>query len=107
EKAARWWVGMDPVEAGELLYNKRGCNQCHSIDGAGGIGPTFKGSFGARRGLVTGDAVTMDENYIRESILNPRAKIVAGFDPVMPTFQGRFKDEELQVMIAYIKSLSE
>ena len=48
----------------------------------------------------------MDENYIRESILNPTAKIVVGFDPVMPTFQGRFDEDELAAMIAYIKSLS-
>jgi cytochrome c oxidase subunit 2 len=106
QNASRWWEGMDPAEAGALLYQKRGCVQCHSTDGAGGIGPTFLGSFGNRRKLADASTAEMDENYIRESILNPRAKVVAGFDPVMPTFQGRFKEEELTVIIAYIKSLS-
>jgi cytochrome c oxidase subunit 2 len=104
--ASRWWEGKDPAEAGALLYQKRGCVQCHSVDGSGGIGPTFRGSFGNRRQLTGGATVVMDENYIRESILEPRAQMVAGFDPVMPTFQGRIKDEELSVIIAYIKSLS-
>jgi cytochrome c oxidase subunit 2 len=76
------------------------------VNGGGGIGPTFLGSFGNRRQLAGGNTAVMDENYIRESILNPRAKVVAGFDPVMPTFQGRFKEEELSVIIAYLKSLS-
>ena len=51
-EASRWWEGMDPVEAGALLYQKRGCAQCHSVDGSGGIGPTFLGSFGARRQML-------------------------------------------------------
>jgi cytochrome c oxidase subunit 2 len=105
QKAARWWEGMDPVEAGHRLYEKRGCVQCHSVSGTSGVGPSFLGSFGAKRQFRDGSTAVMDENYIRESILHPRAKVVAGFDPVMPTFQGRFKDEELNVIIAYIKSL--
>jgi cytochrome c oxidase subunit 2 len=106
ENASRWWEGMEPAEAGALLYQKRGCVQCHSVDGSGGIGPTFRGSFGNRRQFVDGQSAEMDENYIRQSVLEPRARVVAGFDPVMPTFQGRLKDEELAVLIAYIKSLS-
>jgi cytochrome c oxidase subunit 2 len=105
EKAADFVSRLPPAEAGKLLYEKRGCQQCHSIDGKGGIGPTFLGSFGSRRQFVDGSTGTVDENYIRESVLNPRAKLVAGFDPVMPTFQGRLKDPEVQAIIEYIKSL--
>jgi cytochrome c oxidase subunit 2 len=103
--ASDWISTMSPEEAGAVLYDRKGCKQCHSVDGSAGIAPTFKGSFGARRQFVDGSAGVMDENYIRESILNPQAKVVAGFQPVMPTFQGRFKEDEIAAMIAYIKSL--
>ncbi len=106
-QAADWISTMPPAEAGAIVYQKKGCVQCHSVSGAGGIGPTFLAAFGNRRQFTDGSAGVMDENYIRESILNPRAKMVAGFDPVMPTFQGRFKEDELMAIIAYIKSLSE
>jgi cytochrome c oxidase subunit 2 len=105
DKAAVWWEGMDPAEAGRQVYEKRGCAQCHSIDGSGGIGPTLKGAFGARRQFADGSTGAADENYVRESILNPRAKVLAGFDPVMPTFQGRIKNDEIDRLIAFLKSL--
>jgi len=72
---------------------------------SGGVGPTFKGSFGNRRQWADGTSGVMDENYIRESLLNPRAKVVAGFDPVMPTFQGRLKENEISALIAYLRGL--
>ncbi|MEZ5063738.1 MAG: cytochrome c oxidase subunit II [bacterium] len=105
KKAADWISEMAPEEAGAILYDRKGCRQCHSLDGTGGVGPTFKGSFGNRRAWSDGSSGVMDENYIRESILNPKAKVVAGFDPVMPTFQGRVNEKELAALIAYIKSL--
>jgi cytochrome c oxidase subunit 2 len=104
-KAADFVSQLPPDQAGRLLYEKRGCAQCHSIDGSGGIGPTLLGSFGARRQFTDGSSGAVDENYIRESLLNPRAKTVAGFDPVMPTFMGRLKENEVEAIIAYIKSL--
>jgi cytochrome c oxidase subunit 2 len=107
EKAARWWEGLSPADIGRTVYEKRGCAQCHSIDGSGGIAPTFKGDFGTRRTFTDGSTGVVDENYIRQSMLEPRAKIVQGFDPVMPTFQGRLKEEEITGIIAYIKSLSQ
>ena len=106
-KAADWIKELPPIEAGGLVYQKKGCKQCHSVDGAGGIGPTFKGSFGNRRQFADGTTGVMDENYIRESVLTPRAHVVAGFDPVMPTFQGRLKEDEIRVLIAYLQSLSQ
>ena len=98
---------MPPAEAGEMLYNMRGCKQCHSVDGTPGIGPSFLGKFGSEEPLLTGETVLVEENYIRESILDPQAKIVAGYDPVMPTYQGRLKDEEITAIIEYMKTLSE
>lgn len=93
-------------EGGQKLYNQRGCKQCHSIDGTVGIGPSFKGIWGHQASLVGGGSVMVDENYVRESILEPQAKIVAGFQAgVMPTFQGRLKDKEITAIIEYLKTL--
>jgi cytochrome c oxidase subunit 2 len=97
---------MPPAEAGQRLYEIRGCKQCHSIDGTSGIGPTFKGLFGAKHAMTDGSMVLADENYIRESIMEPQAKITAGFDPVMPTYKGRLKDAEITAIIEYIKALA-
>lgn len=94
-----------PVELGQELYTSRGCQQCHSVDGARGIGPTFKGIFGTQEVMVGGAKVTVDENYIRESINEPQAKVVNTYAPVMPTFKGKLKDVEINGLIEYIKSL--
>jgi cytochrome c oxidase subunit II len=92
-------------EGGQKLYNQRGCKQCHSIDGSPGIGPTFKGIWGHEALMKSGSKIVVDENYVRESVLNPQAQIVAGFEPVMPTFQGRLKDKEITAIIEYLKTL--
>ena len=92
-------------EGGQKLYNQRGCKQCHSVDGVAGIGPSFKGIWGHTQPLKGGTQVTVDENYVRESILNPQAKVVLGFEPVMPTYQGRLKDKEITAIISYLKTL--
>lgn len=106
EKASNFLDTMTPVEAGRKLYQVRGCQQCHSVDGTAKVGPSFKGIFGEPQALSNGSKVTVDENYIRESILEPQAKVVAGFEPVMPTYQGRLKDPEIDALIQYIKSLA-
>jgi cytochrome c oxidase subunit II len=95
----------DLWKGGERLYAQRGCKQCHSIDGTAGIGPSFKGIWGHQQPLKGGGTALVDENYVRESIVNPQAKIVAGFEPVMPTFQGRLKDKEITAVIEYVKHL--
>jgi len=92
-------------EGGQKLYNQRGCKQCHSVDGTSGIGPSFKGIWGHEQPLTGGGKVTVEENYVRESIVNPQAKVVAGFEPVMPTYQGRLKDKEITAIIEYLKTL--
>lgn len=98
---------MSPEDAGKLLYQRRGCIQCHSIDGSAKQGPTFKGTYGTEQPLTNGEKIVVDDNYIRESILNPMAKIRAGYRPVMPTFQGQLKDPEIDAIIAYMKSLKD
>lgn len=90
-------------ELGERLYKEQGCNQCHSIDGSDGIGPTWKGAWGTDRNLTDGQIVKIDDNYIRESIVNPKAKIAVGYAPVMPVY--RLDDRELDGLIEYIKTL--
>jgi cytochrome c oxidase subunit II len=109
EEAANFLKRMTPVEGGKLLYQRRGCVQCHSIDGSAktGGGPSFKGTFGTEQQLADGKSVKVDENYLRESILEPLAKVRAGFKPIMPTYQGQLKNEEIDALIAFIKSLNE
>ncbi|HKJ46101.1 MAG TPA: cytochrome c oxidase subunit II [Balneolales bacterium] len=96
-------AGKTMAEYGKELYQKNGCNSCHSLDGSKGVGPSWKGVFGSKVTLSDGKTVTVDENYIRESILNPGAKIVKGYNNVMPTFQGVLKNEQIDALIAFIK----
>jgi len=97
--------GMSLEDFGAKLYVSRACVTCHSVDGTANVGPSLKMIFGHQVKLADGASVSADENYIRESILNPQARIVAGYQPVMPTFQGILNDRELDALIAYIKSL--
>jgi len=95
---------IPPAEWGKELYTKNGCNACHSVDGSAVVGPSFKGLFGRVEQLEGGTSVEVDENYIRESILRPQAKITKGFtSATMPPFV--LKDNKLDAVIAYIKSL--
>lgn len=100
---------LPPVDAGRLLYERRGCQQCHSIDGSirNGGGPSFLGSFGSEQTVNLGDRITIDENYLRESMINPMAKVRSGYRPVMPTYQGQLRDPEIDAIVAFIKSLAE
>jgi cytochrome c oxidase subunit 2 len=90
---------------GKTVVEAKGCVACHSADGTQKVGPSFKGVFGHKVELVSGESVTADENYLRESIVNPQAKVVKGFGPVMPTFQGIVSETELNAVIAYLKAL--
>lgn len=92
--------------AGEKIFAELGCSTCHRSD-TQGRGPNLLGVFGRPVQLEDGRTVTADENYIRESILDPGAKVVAGFKPVMPTFQGLVSEEQLNALVAYVKSLSQ
>jgi len=99
--------GQSLVAQGKQLYSNRQCITCHSVDGSANVGPTFRNLFGHEVTLSDGSTVTVDENYLRESILNPQAKVTQGFQPVMPTFQGLINDRQLDALVAYLKSLSE
>jgi cytochrome c oxidase subunit 2 len=92
------------AEQGQKIYANKGCLACHTTTGTPGVGPSWKGIWGKQESTNVG-MVKVDENYIRESILDPQAKIVTGFGPVMPTFRGQVSDQELNEVIAYIESL--
>jgi cytochrome c oxidase subunit 2 len=98
-------VEGSPVAAGQRLFQDLACHTCHQLDHQG-IGPMLTGLFGKQVQLDNGSVVTADENYIRESILKPTAKIVAGFQPLMPSYQGRVNEEQLLQLISYMKSLT-
>jgi cytochrome c oxidase subunit II len=106
EQAANIHQRMTPVQAGEYLYARRGCAQCHSIDGTANKGPSFKDLFGKEGGIKGGGIIKVDENYIRESILDPGAKVAEGYDNIMPPYQGKLKEEDLIGLIEYIRSLN-
>lgn len=93
-----------PVQNGERLFSELSCVTCHKADSKG-RGPWLGGVFGSTVELVDGRTVTADENYLRESIVNPQAKVVKGFTPIMPTFQGLVSEENLLQLIAYVKTL--
>jgi cytochrome c oxidase subunit 2 len=98
--------GQTPVEQGrDLFENKLGCASCHA-GGPQQRGAKLEGIFGHEVKLVGGQTVAADEAYIRESILNPGAKIVEGYQPIMPTFKGQVTEEQLLALVSYIKSLS-
>jgi cytochrome c oxidase subunit 2 len=92
------------ASAGEKLFADLACNTCHRPD-AQGRGPVLTGLFGKTVQLSDGTTVAADEAYVRESILNPAAKIVAGYQPIMPTFQGLVTEEQLLQLIEYVKTL--
>jgi cytochrome c oxidase subunit 2 len=103
-----WLISGAPQDerllSGEELFAKYVCNTCHYPDSAARA-PILYGAFGREEQLADGSRVLVDENYVRESILNPTAKIVAGYQPLMPTYQGQIGEEELIQLIAYIKGL--
>jgi len=97
-------AGENPVVAGEKLFVEKACSTCHVPDGKGRA-PSMNGVYNNKVLLADGSTVVADDAYIRESIVQPNAKIVAGFQPVMPTFQGQLTEEQILALTAYIKSL--
>src|SRR6202045_4584353 len=91
--------------AGEKIFAELGCSTCHRTD-TQGRGPNLHGVFGKPVQLEDGRTVTADENYLRECILDPGAKRVKGFQPIMPTFQGLVTEEQVNALVAYIKSIA-
>ena len=103
-----WLSGGAPegslASTGAKLFQELACNTCHRPD-AQGRGPVLEGLFGRTVEVQSGDRVTVDEAYVRESILTPAAKVAAGFQPIMPAFQGLVTEEQLLALVEYVKSL--
>jgi cytochrome c oxidase subunit 2 len=103
------WLGgysaETPVEAGRKLFVEFDCSSCHE-SGLRQRCPTLGGLYGTQVRLADGRTALFDEAYIRESILDPKAKVAAGYQPVMPTFRGQVTEDQILALIAYIKSLS-
>jgi len=97
-------VGESLASRGQRLFNDLACNTCHLTDGRG-RGPSLVNKFGTTEELASGGNAAIDEVYIRESILMPQAKIVAGYQPLMPTFQGLVSEENVMALVEYVKSL--
>jgi len=93
------------ASTGEKLFADLACNTCHRPDSRG-RGPVLQNLYSHPVQLHDGTVVTADENYLRESILTPAAKVTAGYQPVMPAFQGLVSEEQLLALIEYVKSLS-
>jgi cytochrome c oxidase subunit 2 len=98
------YKGLALADIGQKVYSSR-CMICHQTSDQKLVGPGWKGLFGKQEVMESGETVTADENYIRESILNPNAKIVKGFPPAMPSFAGQLNDQEILGVIEYIKTL--
>jgi cytochrome c oxidase subunit 2 len=93
----------EPSDPTYKLLEAKDCLTCHSIDGSEGIGPTFKGMYGRQTKLTDGSTITANDNYLRESIVDPSTKIVTGFDDVMP--KPELTDQEVDQIMEYLKTL--
>jgi cytochrome c oxidase subunit 2 len=94
------------IEQGRRVASEQGCLKCHTVDGTRHIGPTWTDLYGRAQKLTTGKAVVADEGYLTKSMMDPAADIVAGYQNVMPTFQGKMSPPEVAAVVEYIKSLS-
>ena len=104
----QWLLGQpvvqDPVAAGATLFENLRCDTCHAA-GSGQRGPDLEGRFGQMSQFRDGQSALFDEAYIRESILEPQAHVLVGYQPLMPTYQGQVTEEQILHLVAYIKSL--
>jgi cytochrome c oxidase subunit 2 len=94
-----------PADWGKVQYETKGCNSCHTIDGSKSKGPSWKGIWMKMETLNNGSKVLVDEAYLRESMMSPQAKVVNGFEPIMPSFQGLLKENQMKGLFAFIQSL--
>ncbi|MBX7246068.1 MAG: cytochrome c oxidase subunit II [Candidatus Sumerlaeaceae bacterium] len=108
QNAYQAWLGGDtgesPVKSGEKLFTSLGCATCHLSNNAG-RGPVLVGIAGKSIELLGGAKVVADDKYLYESITEPAAKIVTGYQPIMPTFKGLATEEQVLQLVAYVKSL--
>jgi len=98
-------LDLPPVELGRRSFEMRGCTQCHALDGTRLVGPGLGGFFARQHEFVDGTRIDPTDEYVKESVLDPQAKVVAGFEPVMPSFRGRLHELELAGLAAFLRSL--
>jgi cytochrome c oxidase subunit 2 len=98
--------GKEPLhERGERVVKGAGCLNCHAVDGKEKIGPNLRGLYGSKVPLEGGQSVTADEEYLRESIVDPGAKVVKGYPNVMPTFKTSMPPDDVRATVEYLKTL--
>ncbi len=113
EEFNRWYQKgaeerVTKIPTGSQLFQEKGCRACHNIDGPPGVGPSLKGLFGKTITVITDGRerpVVADEDYLRRSLLEPNADVVKGFPPIMPSQKGLLTEEEIALIIAYMKGL--
>mgnify|MGYP001354560378 CR=1 FL=1 len=94
-----------PEHRGQDVFNRMACNACHSVDGSLKLGPTIKSQYGKTIRHTDGSVVIIDDQYIRESLVDPLKHIAEGYTPIMPSYKPVLKDEDIENLIAYIKAL--
>jgi cytochrome c oxidase subunit II len=94
-----------PEGKGKAIFESSGCGGCHSIDGTPKVGPTLKGLYGSTVELADGKKVKADDEYLRESIEEPNEQVVKGYQPIMPTFRGTLKPDDIAALVVYMKTL--
>ena len=90
---------------GQEIFVRMACNACHSVDGSLKLGPTIKSQYGKNIRHTNGSVVIIDDQYIRESLIDPLKHIAEGYTPIMPSYKPVLKDEDIENLIAYIKAL--
>jgi cytochrome c oxidase subunit 2 len=94
---------MSPAERGKHWYETKLCATCHSLDGSARVGPSFKGVYGKQHKLTDGSTIIADEAYLKESMLNPMAKVVEGYPPAMPA--GLVDEKQAEDLIEFLKTV--
>lgn len=105
-----WYSQIDEgqktvADLGADLFKSKGCFSCHSVDGSALVGPSLKAMWGRKTEFADGSSSKTDDNYIRDSLMNPMAKVVKGFPPIMPPYQGQLTEDEVTQLIEYLKTL--
>jgi len=97
---------VDPgPDRGRQLFEENGCSSCHVLDGPPGVGPDLRGIWGGHQALADGSTVVVDRSYFEESVLRPEARLVRGYKPAMPSYDGLLSAEDLEALAGYISSL--
>ena len=94
-----------PEFKGQKLFTDMACNACHSVDGSLKLGPTIKSQYGKNIRHTNGSVVIIDDQYIRESLVDPLKYIAEGYTPIMPSYKPVLTDADIENLIAYIKAL--